>query len=113
MMYYHNPRCRKSREGLTFLNEINIQPKIREYLKENLTHQELTSILNKLNMRPDELMRKNETIYKSEIKGKKLTDDQLILKMVENPKLIERPILVCGSRAAIGRPAENFMSILD
>ena len=113
MMYYHNPRCRKSREGLTFLNEINIQPKIREYLEENLTHQELISILNKLNMRPDELMRKNETIYKSEIKGKKLTDDQLILKMVENPKLIERPILVYGNRATIGRPAENFMSILD
>ena len=113
MMYYHNPRCRKSREGLTFLNEKNIQPKIREYLKENLTHQELVSILNKLNMRPDELMRKNEAIYKNEIKGKKLTDDQLILKMVENPKLIERPILVHGDRATIGRPAENFMSILD
>ena len=113
MMYYHNPRCRKSREGLTFLNEKNIKPKIREYLKENLTHQELVSILSKLNMKPDELMRKNEAIYKNEIKGKKLTDDQLILKMVENPKLIERPILVHGNRATIGRPAENFMSILD
>ena len=113
MIYHHNPRCRKSREGLTFLNEKNIQPIIKEYLKENLTHQELASILDKLNMRPDELMRKNEAIYKNEIKGKKLTDDQLILKMVENPKLIERPILINGNRATIGRPAENFMSILD
>ena len=113
MIYYHNPRCRKSREGLTFLNEKNIQPIIKEYLKENLTHQELASILDKLNMRPDELMRKNEAIYKNEIKGKKLTDDQLILKMVENPKLIERPILINGNRATIGRPAENFMSVLD
>ena len=113
MMYYHNPRCRKSREGLTFLNEKNIQPKIREYLKENLTHQELKSILDKLNMRPDELMRKNEATYKNEIKGKKLTDDQLILKMIENPKLIERPILVNGDRAIIGRPAENLMSIVN
>jgi len=113
MMYYHNPRCRKSREGLTFLNEKNIQPKIREYLKENLTHQELVSILDKLDVSPDELMSKNETIDKNEIKGEKLTDDQLILKMVENPKLIERPILVHGNRATIGRPAENFMSILD
>ena len=113
MIYYHNPRCRKSREGLTFLNEKNIQPIIKEYLKENLTHQELASILDKLNMRPDELMRKNEAIYKNEIKGKKLTDDQLILKMVENPKLIERPILINGNRATIGRPAENFMSLLD
>ena len=113
MIYYHNPRCRKSREGLTFLNEKNIQPIIKEYLKENLTHQELASILDKLNMRPDELMRKNEAIYKNEIKGKKLTDDQLILKMIENPKLIERPILINGNRATIGRPAENFMSILD
>ena len=65
-------------------------------------------------MRPDELMRKNEAIYKNEIKGKKLTDDELIIKMIENPKLIERPILVHGDKAAtIGRPAENFMSILD
>ena len=70
MIYYHNPRCRKSREGLTFLNEKNIQPKIREYLKENLTHQELISILEKLNMRPDELMRKNETIIKMKLKAK-------------------------------------------
>jgi len=111
-MYYHNPSCRKSREGLTFLNEKNIQPEIRDYLKEGLTHHELISILDKLNMKPDELIRKKEAIYKNEIKGKKLTDDQLILKMVENPKLVERPILVNGDRATIGRPAENFMSIM-
>ena len=112
MMYYHNPRCRKSREGLTFLNEKNIQPKIREYLKENLTHQELISILDKLNMRPDELMRKNEATYKNEIKGKKLTDDQLILKMIENPKLIERPIVTNNSIAVIGRPPENVLKLI-
>ena len=112
MIYYHNPRCRKSREGLTFLNEKNIQPEIRDYLKEGLTQQELRSILEKLDMRPDELMRKRETIYKTEIKGKKLTDDQLIIKMIEHPKLIERPILVLGNKATIGRPAENFMSIM-
>ena len=112
MIYYHNPRCRKSREGLTFLNEKNIQPEIRDYLKEGLTQQELRSILEKLDMRPDELMIKSETIYKTEIKGKKLTDDQLIIKMIEHPKLIERPILVLGNKATIGRPAENFMSIM-
>tara|TARA_Y100001978_G_scaffold201708_1_gene220719 strand:+ start:1870 stop:2211 length:342 start_codon:yes stop_codon:yes gene_type:complete len=112
MIYYHNPRCRKSREGLTFLNEKNIQPEIRDYLKEGLTHHELRSILEKLDMRPDELMRKSETIYKTEIKGKKLTDDQLIIKMIEHPKLMERPILVLGNKATIGRPAENFMSIM-
>ena len=61
---------------------------------------------------PDELIRKSETIYKTEIKGKKLTDDQLIIKMIEHPKLIERPILVLGNKATIGRPAENFMSIM-
>ena len=112
MIYYHNPRCRKSREGLTFLNEKNIQPEIRDYLKEGLTQQELRSILEKLDMRPDELMRKSERVYKTEIKGKKLTDDQLIIKMIEHPKLIERPILVLGNKATIGRPAENFMSIM-
>ena len=83
-----------------------------DYLKEGLTQQELRSILEKLDMRPDELMRKSETIYKTEIKGKKLTDDQLIIKMIEHPKLIERPILVLGNKATIGRPAENFMSIM-
>lgn len=113
MIYYHNPRCRKSREGLNFLNEKNIQPKIREYLKDTLTHHELRIILDKLQMTPNELMRKNETIFKSEIKGKNLTDDQLIVKMIKYPKLIERPILEHGNRAIIGRPAENFMSILD
>ena len=113
MIYYHNPRCRKSREGLIFLNDKNIYPKIRDYLKERLTHHELRSILEKLDMRPDELMRKNETMYKTEIKGKKLNDDQLIIKMIEHPKLIERPILERESRATIGRPAENFMSIMD
>ena len=113
MIYYHNPRCRKSREGLSFLKERNIQPEIRDYLKERLTHHELRSILEKLDMRPDELIRKNETIYKTEIKGKKLNDDQLIIKMIEHPKLIERPILERESRATIGRPAENFMSIMD
>ena len=113
MIYFHNPRCRKSREGLTFLNQKNVHPEVREYLKDTLAHHELRTILDKLQMRPEELMRKNEAIFKSEIKGKKLTDDELIIKMIEYPKLIERPILVHGDKAAIGRPAENFMSILD
>ena len=113
MIYFHNPRCRKSREGLTFLNKKNVHPEVREYLKDALAHHELRTILDKLQMRPEELMRKNEAIFKSEIKGKKLTDDELIIKMIEYPKLIERPILVHGDKAVIGRPAENFMSILD
>ena len=113
MIYYHNPRCRKSREGLTFLSEKNVHPKVREYLKDILTHHEVRTILDKLQIKPDELMRKNEAIFKSEIKGKKLTDDELIIKMVEYPRLIERPILVHGNRAVIGRPAENLMSIID
>ena len=80
MIYFHNPRCRKSREGLTFLNQKNIHPKVREYLKDALAHHELSTILDKLQMRPEELMRKNEAIFKSEIKGKKLQMMNLLLK---------------------------------
>ncbi len=113
MIYYHNPRCRKSRDGINFLKEKNIYPEIREYLKEPLSFDDLKSILNKLGIRPEELIRKNEEIYKTEIKGKKLTEKQLIAKMIDFPKLIERPILENGDKAAVGRPAENFLSILD
>ncbi|GIR58950.1 MAG: hypothetical protein CM15mP65_15310 [Crocinitomicaceae bacterium] len=70
MIYYHNPKCRKSREGLTFLKDRNIQPEIRDYLKERLTHHELRSILEKLDMRPDELMRKTRRYTRLKLREK-------------------------------------------
>ena len=111
MMYYHNPRCRKSREGLAYLNENNIYPEIREYLKDLISREELKSILKKINIDAKDLLRKNESIYKTNIKGKDLKNDQIIIEMVENPKLIERPILVSEEKAIIGRPKENLLKI--
>ena len=111
MMYYHNPRCRKSREGLAYLNENNIHPEIREYLKDLITKEELKSILKKLNIEVHDLLRKNETIYKTNIKGKDLNNEEIITEMVKNPKLIERPILVSEEKAIIGRPKENLLKV--
>ena len=113
MKYYHNPRCRKSREGLELLNNNNHEYEIIEYLKKPLTKKELAEILSFLKMKPMELIRKNETFYKENIKGKNLSDDEVLDFMVLEPKLIERPILVNKNKAVIGRPAENLLKITD
>ena len=113
MKYYHNPRCRKSREGLELLNNNNHEYEIIEYLKNPLTKKELVEILSFLKMNPMELIRKNETFYKENIKGETLSDDEILDFMVLEPKLIERPILVNKNKAVIGRPAENLLKIAD
>ena len=113
MKYYHNPRCRKSREGLELLNNNNHEYEIIEYLKNPLTKKELVEILSFLKMNPMELIRNNETFYKENIKGKTLSEDEVLDFMVLEPKLIERPILVNKNKAVIGRPAENLLKIAD
>ena len=113
MKYYHNPKCRKSREGLELLNNNNHEYEIIEYLKNPLTKKELVEILSFLKMNPMELIRKNETFYKENIKGETLSDDEILDFMVLEPKLIERPILVNKNKAVIGRPAENLLKIAD
>ncbi|MDG2343356.1 MAG: arsenate reductase (glutaredoxin) [Flavobacteriales bacterium] len=113
MKYYHNPRCRKSREGLTLLNTKNIQYEIIEYLKTPLKKEELIGLLSCLNMEPMDLIRKGESVYKEKVKGKNLKNDEIIEIMIEEPKLIERPILLNKNTAIIGRPAENLLKIID
>lgn len=113
MKYYHNPRCRKSREGLELLNNKNYKFEIIEYLKNPLNKDELSEIIYFLNMNPIDLVRKNETFYKENLKGKVLNDDEIIDCMVKEPKLIERPILINKNKAVIGRPAENLLKIID
>ena len=113
MEYYHNNRCRKSREGLVFLNERNINPEIILYMDSKIEKIEIKSILSKLSCEALQLMRKNETIYKEHIKGKNLNEEELIDWMIKEPKLIERPILINKNKAAIGRPVENFNKIID
>lgn len=110
---YHNPRCRKSRETLAFV-EASGQPfEVIEYLKTPLSETELKGLLSKLEMRPEQLLRKGEAIWKSQFKGRELTDDEIRSAMVQHPKLIERPIVVKGSRAILGRPPENVKELLS
>ena len=109
---YHNPRCRKSREGLQILHESGTEFEIREYLKETPTSEELSSVIDLLEISPMDLVRKNEAIWKENYKGKSLSDSEIIAAMAENPKLIERPIVINGDKAIVGRPPENIKQIL-
>lgn len=110
---YHNPRCSKSRQTLGLMRDNGIEPTIIEYLKNIPSKDELSTILNQLNMSPMELMRKGESDYKEHVKGKDLSDDQLLSLMVDYPKLIERPIVIKNKKAVLGRPPENVLQLLD
>ena len=110
---YHNPRCSKSRQTLALLNENGIEPEIVLYLDNTPSHSELTGLIQKLDITPRDLLRKGETEYKEQnLANKDLTDDSLIQAMVGAPKLIERPIVVCGDRAVLGRPPENILDLV-
>jgi len=110
---YHNPRCSKSRQTLRLVEESNIEPVIVEYLKTPPSKAELKNILNMLNMTPRDLLRKKEAEYKEQgLDDTSLSDDQIIDIMLTHPKLIERPIVVTGNKAALGRPPENVLEII-
>jgi arsenate reductase len=113
MKIYHNPRCRKSRETLQIIEDAGIEPEIIEYLKETPSVDELDAVLKKLKLEPQDVMRKGEAVYKElKLKEKDLTRQQALKIMVENPKLIERPIVVKGKKAILGRPPENVNELL-
>ena len=110
---YHNPRCGKSRDTLKLLEAQGIKPEIVEYLKTPPTEAELQDILNKLGIKPRELMRTKEKEYKENgLDDKSLSDSDLIAAMVRIPILIERPIVLANGKAAIGRPPEAVQAIL-
>lgn len=109
---YHNNRCKKSREALELLREKTNQLTVIEYLKYPLTTSELTHIVDQLNIQPLELVRKNESVWKEEYKGKNLTHQEIVQAMVNHPKLIERPIVINEKGAVIGRPASKVLEIL-
>jgi arsenate reductase len=110
---YHNTRCRKSREGLQILEESGKDFEVREYLKENLSEKEIADLLQKLNMAPIELVRKEEKLWKENYRDRDLSDAELIRVMAENPKLVQRPIVETDNKAVIGRPASNIEELLD
>jgi arsenate reductase len=110
---FHNPKCSKSRETLALLRGRGVEPRIVEYLKTPPTAAELTAIVTRLGIRPEALVRKGEDVYKAKYAGRTLTDAQWIEAMVANPVLIERPIVIAGQKAAIGRPPERVLSLLE
>jgi arsenate reductase (glutaredoxin) len=105
---YHNPRCKKSRAGLQYATEKNMDLQVREYLKEPLTEAELSTLIMKLNVHPRDLVRTQEEIYKKELKGLDLNEEEWIKVMIENPKLIHRPIVEGKYKAVVGDPPENI-----
>jgi len=110
---YHNPKCSKSRETLKLLEARGVEPEIIEYLKEPPTGAELERILTRLGLEPRELMRRKEPEYrKLKLDDPSKTRPQLIAAMVKHPILIERPIVLKGQKAALGRPPENVLKIL-
>lgn len=109
---YHNPRCKKSREGLEVLKNSGKEFEVRQYLKDQLSEEELEKILKKLEIMPIDLVRTNEKIWKEEFKDQDLSDDQVIKAMLQNPKLIERPIVETDEKAVIGRPASKIEEII-
>lgn len=109
---YHNPRCSKSRQGVALLENSGKQFEIVKYLDNIPSKEELTAIIDKLEIKPIQLVRKNEAIWKENYKGKDLSDKEIINAMIQNPKLIERPIVINNTKAAIGRPLENIENII-
>jgi arsenate reductase len=109
---YHNPRCKKSRAGLQYLREKGVEPEIIEYLKNPISEDILKDILVRLHKKPIEIIRCQEAIYKSDFKGKNFTDDEWVKVMIENPKLIHRPIVVKGPKAVIGDPVSMIDVLL-
>ncbi|HMQ43536.1 MAG TPA: arsenate reductase (glutaredoxin) [Mariniflexile sp.] len=109
---YHNNRCSKSRCALELLEQSAKPFEVVNYLENTVTAEELKHIIKLLGIKPIDLVRTNEAIWKTHFKDKTLTDEQIIDAMVTNPKLIERPIVINGNKAVIGRPTEKIRDII-
>ena len=109
---YHNPRCSKSRSTLALLQQHGVEPTVIEYLKDAPSKSDLKTIVRKLGIKPEQIVRKGEETYKRKFAGKTLSDDQWLDALAGNPILIERPIVVKGERAVVGRPPENVLDLI-
>ncbi|MBS1941883.1 MAG: arsenate reductase (glutaredoxin) [Bacteroidetes bacterium] len=110
---YHNTRCSKSRCALELLKENGIEPEVVEYLKDAPSVEDLTKLVAKLGLPAEQLVRKSEALFKEKYKGLQLNEHEWIRVMHENPQLIERPVVVKGHKAVIGRPIENVQELID
>lgn len=109
---FHNPRCSTSRKALAMLKESGIEPKIVEYLKHAPSEEEITKLVAKLGVPAEALVRTKEALYKEKYQGLKLNEHEWVRVMHENPQLIERPVVVKGHKAVIGRPLENIEELI-
>ncbi|AEH02196.1 arsenate reductase (glutaredoxin) [Lacinutrix sp. 5H-3-7-4] len=109
---YHNPRCSKSRQGLALLEDSGKKFEIVKYLNTPINTNELTDVIKKLAIKPIDLVRKNESIWKENYKGKTLSNNAIISILIEHPKLIERPIVINNDKAVLGRPTELINTII-
>ena len=112
IVIYHNARCSKSRSACEIVAGQGIQATIVDYLQTPPTREELRSLLKKLGLRPEELVRRGEAVFKENYAGKTLSDEQWLDALLAHPILIERPIVVRGDRAVIGRPPERVLELL-
>jgi len=109
---YHNPRCKKSCEGLKYIQEKGIEHSIVKYLETGLSKNDLNEIILKINKKPLELIRTQEEFFKKELKGKNFTDNELVKIIIENPKLLQRPIVIGKYKAIMAQPASKIDELL-
>jgi len=109
---YHNPKCRKSRAGLQYLQEKGLACHVVEYLKTPFTREQFKELLMKLNMQPAEIVRTQEDEFREKLKGKSFTDEEWITILLENPKLIQRPIVVNNHKAVLAQPVDEIDRLL-
>lgn len=109
---YHNPKCRKSRAGLQYIQDKGLEYTVIEYLKTPFSREQFKELLMKLNMRPVEIVRTQEDEFKEKLKGKTFTDEEWITILLENPKLIQRPIVVKNHKAVLGQTGDEIDRLL-
>jgi len=112
MKIYHNPRCSKSRNGLNYLTEKGYEFEVVKYLDEGITEEELSELISKTGKKPFEFVRTHEALYKKEYKRKEFSDKEWIKILVENPRLLHRPIVLNGDKAVLANPPENVENIV-
>ena len=110
---YHNPRCRKSREAIRFLEEKGVSFNIVKYLDQPFDVNSLGEVLKKIDMKPSQILRRNEILWKKEYNCNNLSEDQILELLVEQPRLIERPIVTVGNKGVLARPIENLIEFLN
>ena len=110
---YHNPRCRKSREAVQYMEGRGVSLKIVKYLDQLFDVNSLGEVLKKIDMKPSEIVRRNEVLWKKVYDGNNLSEDQILKLLVEQPRLIERPIVTLGNKGVLARPIESLIEFLN